>query len=81
MTLSKLSYILQARCWTMIFGLVDRVSSVWATKLLHYKVAGRRLDLRAPRKFDEKLQWLKLYCKNPLVVECHEKPSLKRTSP
>lgn len=41
---------------------------------LQYRIkTGRRLDLNNPRRFTEKLQWYKLYYKNPLMVQCVDK--------
>lgn len=34
---------------------------------------GRRLNLKNPKRFTEKLQWYKLYYKNPLMVQCVDK--------
>ncbi len=34
---------------------------------------GRQLNLTNPEDFNEKLQWLKLYWKNPLVSQCSDK--------
>ena len=38
---------------------------------------GRRLDLKNPRTFNEKLQWLKLYNRNPLYTTLVDKFSVK----
>ena len=34
-------------------------------KILYKKILGEKLDLRNPLTFNEKLQWLKLYDRNP----------------
>lgn len=34
---------------------------------------GKRLDLQNPRTFTEKIQWLKLYWRNPLLTQCADK--------
>lgn len=34
---------------------------------------GRRLNLKEPKRFTEKLQWYKLYYKNPLMIQCVDK--------
>jgi len=34
---------------------------------------GRRLNLKNPRRYTEKLQWYKLYYKNPLMIQCVDK--------
>ena len=33
----------------------------------------RRLDLKEPKRYTEKVQWYKLYYKNPLMVKCVDK--------
>lgn len=38
---------------------------------LQYRIKfGRKLDLKNPRRFTEKLQWYKLYYYNPLMTQC-----------
>ena len=34
---------------------------------------GRKLDLKNPSRFTEKIQWYKLYYKNPLMIQCVDK--------
>ena len=34
---------------------------------------GRKLDLKNPKRFTEKLQWYKLYYKNPIMIQCVDK--------
>lgn len=34
---------------------------------------GRRLNLKRPERFTEKIQWYKLYYKNPLLIQCVDK--------
>lgn len=45
------------------------------TKLLYYRRFGKRLNLKRPKTFNEKLQWLKLntYKNNLLVTQCADK--------
>lgn len=41
---------------------------------LQYRIKmGSRLDLKNPKKYSEKIQWYKLYYKNPLMVKCSDK--------
>ena len=42
-------------------------------KLQYCLYMGRRLDLRHPKDFNEKIQWLKLYFHNPLLSVCADK--------
>lgn len=41
---------------------------------IQYRIkTGRRLNLKSPKRFTEKLQWYKLYYKNPLMIQCVDK--------
>lgn len=41
---------------------------------LQYRIKfKRKLDLKAPKRFTEKIQWYKLYYKNPLMPQCSDK--------
>lgn len=41
---------------------------------LQYRIKfGRKLDLRNPKRFTEKIQWYKLYYKNSLMPQCSDK--------
>lgn len=42
--------------------------------MLQYRIKmGRKLDLKNPKRFTEKLQWYKLYYKNPKMIQCVDK--------
>ena len=42
--------------------------------MLQYRLkTGRKLNLKKPERFTEKLQWYKLYYKNPLMIQCVDK--------
>ena len=41
---------------------------------VQYRIkTGRKLNLRKPVRFTEKLQWYKLYYRNPLMIQCVDK--------
>lgn len=41
---------------------------------LQYRIkTGHKLNLKNPKRFTEKLQWYKLYYKNPLMIKCVDK--------
>ena len=41
---------------------------------IQYRIKlGRKLDLKNPKRFSEKLQWYKLNYKNPLMIQCVDK--------
>ena len=62
-------------------GLIKRLSFLFPDrlylKLLYRLELGRRLDLNHPKRFTEKLQWLKLYDRNPLYPKLVDKLSVK----
>jgi len=61
----------QANKW--YYAALYATSPVLASKYLYRRTIGRKLNLRTPRNFNEKLQWLKLYWRNPLVAQCTDK--------
>ncbi len=45
---------------------------------IQYRIKmGRKLDLKNPKRFTEKLQWYKLYYKDPLLVTCADKADVR----
>lgn len=45
---------------------------------LQYRIkTGRKLNLKAPQRFTEKLQWYKLYYRDPLMVQCADKAEVR----
>lgn len=50
-----------------------KFSPVLASKYLYKKTTGKKLDIKNPKDFNEKLQWLKLYWRHPLVSKCADK--------
>lgn len=49
-----------------------------ALRLLYRAKVGKRLNLRNPRTFNEKLQWLKLHDRNPLYTTLVDKFAVKK---
>lgn len=43
------------------------------TQYWHYKLNGRFLNLKEPKTFNEKLHWLKLHYRHPLIRQCSDK--------
>jgi len=54
-------------------ALTDR----YVTQKTHKNVFGHALNLKAPKSFNEKIQWLKLYDKSPLKTECADKYAVR----
>lgn len=46
--------------------------------LQYYIKTGRRPDLKHPKRFTEKLQWLKLYYRDPLMAQCADKYDVRQ---
>ena len=45
---------------------------------LQYKIkTGRKLNLKNPQRYSEKLQWYKLYYRDPLMTKCADKYSVR----
>lgn len=47
------------------------------TKKIYKKKFGKVLNLDSPKTFNEKLQWLKLYNENDLVIKCADKYTIR----
>lgn len=46
---------------------------------IQYRIKlGRKLDLKNPQRFTEKLQWYKLYYRNPLMRRCVDKYTVRK---
>jgi len=46
-------------------------------KLYYFISTSKRLDLNNPEGFNEKIQWLKVYYRDPLYVKCADKYSVR----
>lgn len=46
-------------------------------KLQYYIKTGRKLNLKNPQRFTEKLQWYKLNCRSPLMQQCVNKYAVR----
>lgn len=47
-------------------------------KMQYRLKTGHKLDLKNPKRFTEKLQWYKLYYRDPLMVECVDKYDVRK---
>lgn len=68
--------------WVLYVGLRDLklmrfLSDIQYTKLVYRVRMGEKLNLESPKKFNEKLQWLKLYDHNPLYPTIVDKYAVK----
>lgn len=46
-------------------------------KIQYFIKTGRKLNLKTPKRYTEKLQWYKLYYRNPLMTQCADKYSVR----
>lgn len=65
----------------IMVGLITRLNFLFPDKLylkwLYRLKLGRKLDLETPKRFTEKLQWLKLYDRKPLYTKLVDKLEVK----
>ncbi len=61
----------------MPFDILYRVSPEATLKFLFKLKTGRKLNLANPLTFNEKLQWIKLYYKNPMLVKLVDKYTVR----
>lgn len=66
---------IQKRLWSVarVVGLTKLLPDETFCRLQYYAMTGKRLRLDPPVDFNEKLQWLKLHYRNPLMVKCADK--------
>lgn len=63
----------QKNVWFHISPAMYNISPVFATKILFMFSMKQRLNLKNPRTFNEKIQWLKLYWRDERVAKCGDK--------
>lgn len=59
------------------FNILYRINPVLNLKILFRLKLGYKLNLNNPRTYNEKLQWIKLYDKNPLMPKCCDKYTVR----
>ncbi len=59
-------------------GLIKWMPDKPYLKLMYWATTGKRLDLKNPKTFNEKLQWLKLYNRNPKYTTAVDKSMVKQ---
>lgn len=59
------------------FNLLYKISPKTELRLLFRLKQGYSLNLKNPQTFNEKLQWIKLYDKNPLMPKCVDKYTVR----
>lgn len=61
----------------MPFNMLYKINPVLCTKIMFELKLGKKLDLVNPQTFNEKLQWIKLYDKDPLKPKCVDKYTVR----
>jgi hypothetical protein len=56
-----------------LLKLIDFLPDKWVIQLQYWIKTGRKLNLKNPVRFTEKLQWYKLNYRNPLMTKCSDK--------
>ena len=76
MMIAKLRKII----WSLMYrvGLTGLLSDETFVKMLFWFRLGRWLNLEHPVGFNEKIQWMKLYYRNPLMVQCADKFAVRQ---
>lgn len=59
--------------------LLTKISPTLASRFIYRIAKGKKLDLKDPQLFDEKIMWLKLntYYNNPLITKCVDKYAVR----
>ena len=69
----KPRHFLSALCFRLSFLFPDKLY----LKMIHRLELGRKLDLKNPKTYNDKLQWLKLYCHRPEFTMMADKVAVK----
>ena len=59
------------------FNVFYKISPVAELETIFRLKCGYRLNLKNPRTYNEKIQWIKLYDKNPLMTKCCDKYAVR----
>ena len=81
MSLDGLKYIIKEPKFILYYiekYLKIRMNDKLYLEILYKKIFNRELDLKNPKTFNEKLQWLKLYNRNPKYTELVDKYEVKK---
>lgn len=77
----KISSVFKFRKWLGLFlgsNIAKKLPDKTYIKLEYYRHMGKRLNLKNPQTFNEKLQWLKLYDRNPEYTKMVDKYEAKK---
>lgn len=60
-----------------IMRFLNFIPDKWMIKLQYRIKLGRKLNLKNPQRFTEKIQWYKLFYRNPLMPKCVDKGDVR----
>lgn len=60
------------------FNILYRISPEMELKLMFRLKCGYKLNLKNPTTYNEKIQWIKLYARNPLMPICSDKYEVRK---
>ena len=58
--------------------MLDFVPDSWMVRFQYFVKTGRILHLKNPQRYTEKLQWYKLYYRDPLMAQCADKYEVRK---
>ena len=61
-----------------ILNLLSWIPDKMMVKIQYRIKTGRKLDLKNPKRYTEKLQWYKIYYKNPIMHQCADKYEVRK---
>ncbi len=61
-----------------ILGLTDFIPDKLMIKIQYRIKTGRKLNLEDPKRYTEKIQWYKLYYRDPLMTQCADKFTVRK---
>ena len=60
-----------------ILKILSFIPDEWMIRLQYWIKLGRQCNLKNPKRYTEKLQWYKVYYKNPLMTQCVDKYAVR----
>ena len=60
-----------------LLKLLNFVPDSWMVRYQYRIKTGRRLNLQQPTRYTEKIQWYKLYYRDPLMIQCSDKAAVR----
>lgn len=64
---------LYKKVYNKMSEIIYKISPEWKVKLDYRLAFGKKLNLKNPQDFNEKIQWLNLYSKNEYRIKCSDK--------